>query len=673
MSAALLTTPGADAPGPQAGEAGAATLDDLLALVRAVNPFTDNRVNGPSPDDVDVGRIHQAAFVRLTELAEEALRERRGLGAVLWGEAGIGKSHLLSRLSRWAGGGRACFVYLHNLQAGPEHLPRSLLRLVVRILTGNRVRQLQATELFELTRAWLCEAVGPDTARAYAWAELERAAARLLQRMSAAEPARAALIDRIVYHVFFRFFQSAERATRKGRDDGIAALAVRWLGGDALDPDEAARLGLPPRPGRDEPAALADNQQVKQVLVALSRMAQSAGRPLLFCFDQVDNFDEGQAAGLARFLEALIDGAPNLLVVTAGVQATLFRWRTNRVIQDSAWDRLGQFEVALQRVPVTEAGALVAARVDRFFAPFDHLAAVRQRRQDDPLFPLGRAWWEAHARDRIEFRPRDVLNAAREAWRREQERLRASDGASWLAQWDSPAPPAPTWPMPEQVRQAIDRRVAEEVDEQVRQQRAHAEAAPADADQLTGLLLGLLDPCVGWYGLLEVRPVFPPRPGARPACDLLLRRREGGGERTVGVTAVATASATSAAGSLRRLVQDDEAPDTVLLVTDERLPLMLGDRGREYFQELRQRGAARFRHVELTVADLAELAALRATVELAAAGDLEVELLPGHDRALSESEVVEAFHRQHRLRVAPLLRELLGGAPVPSTQEVVSG
>ena len=73
-------------------------LEDFFDRLRAVNPFTDNRVNKPSAADVDVAEIHQAAFARLTELAQESLAGRRGLGVVLWGEAGVGKSHLLSRL-----------------------------------------------------------------------------------------------------------------------------------------------------------------------------------------------------------------------------------------------------------------------------------------------------------------------------------------------------------------------------------------------------------------------------------------------------------------------------------------------------------------------------------------------------------------------------------------------
>ena len=49
-------------------------LDAFLYRVLAVNPFLDNRVNGPSPQEADVAGIHQAAFERLTTLAGEALQ-----------------------------------------------------------------------------------------------------------------------------------------------------------------------------------------------------------------------------------------------------------------------------------------------------------------------------------------------------------------------------------------------------------------------------------------------------------------------------------------------------------------------------------------------------------------------------------------------------------------------
>src|SRR5437868_4643691 len=101
-------------------------LARFLQHIQSHNPFLDNRVNAPSATDADVASIHEPAFIRLTTLARETVQVRRGLGALLWGEAGIGKSHLLSRLARWAQD-RAEFVYLHNLQSSPETLPRSLL------------------------------------------------------------------------------------------------------------------------------------------------------------------------------------------------------------------------------------------------------------------------------------------------------------------------------------------------------------------------------------------------------------------------------------------------------------------------------------------------------------------------------------------------------------------
>src|SRR5438876_10407903 len=130
------------------------SLDDFFAQVAAVNPFTVNRVTDPAPTAVDVADIHHAAFDRLTALAREAHQLRRGLGAVLWGEAGIGKSHLLARLARWAEQDKqACFVYLHNLQASPTNLPRSLLKLVVSTLTEGRARHFRETLLYRLVRS----------------------------------------------------------------------------------------------------------------------------------------------------------------------------------------------------------------------------------------------------------------------------------------------------------------------------------------------------------------------------------------------------------------------------------------------------------------------------------------------------------------------------------------
>ena len=209
------------------------------------------------------------------------------------------------------------------------------------------------------------------------WPILEHAYYRLVDRLGAQDPSRSGLIDRTTYEILYNFFRCAYRVSiGKTTDDKPAQLAVRWLSGESLDPEEAAALRLP-RAAADEPTGLVDGQQIKQVLVCLGQLALSVQRPLILCFDQVDNLDEDQAAALARFMEALIDGVPNLLLVTTGIQSSLLRWKDVRVIQDSAWDRIAQFEIFPQRLTAADAQRIVAARLVAFQQGFAQLEVVR--------------------------------------------------------------------------------------------------------------------------------------------------------------------------------------------------------------------------------------------------------------------------------------------------------
>jgi hypothetical protein len=661
-----MTAPSQTSP----AEVGVASLDDFFARVCDTNPFTDNRVNGPSEDDIDVDAIHQAAFERLVALAQEAQHERRGLGAVLWGEPGIGKSHVLSRLSRWAERARKypCFVYLHNLQAAPDHLPRSLLQATLSSLTRGRVRRLWETTLFRLTNAAVREALRQAGVVEPSWQAAEASWNYLVEGIQ--DSPRSALVDRTIYEVLFRFFTSAYLAREQQDDERVAGLAVRWLSGDYLDPTEAAELHLPPGRSRDEPVALADNQPIKQVLVALTQMALWRGQPFLLCFDQVDNLDRDQVGALARFLEALIDSAANLLVVTSGVQATLMEWLPEKVIQESAWHRVAQFEIALQRVTVPEATGIVAARLERFLEPFHELDPVRQRLEEDPLFPLGRPWLREFLEDKIAVRPRDVINWAREGWRREQEAMRRAGGPAWLAAWGGGFAPPDGEPVPwspEQIRDAIDRKVAQKMAEQKALRQAQPESLPPDADNLAGLVFALLEQCWQAGGPGAIVDLDRPRPakaGQPPLYQLVVA--QGGAEdqrRCTGLLFLATSSAISTAGFLRRLLQDPQPPQRVLLVSDERRPLPIGARGQEYLEQLRYHVDSQFQHIELTFAEYADLDALQATVGLARSGDLEIELPSGQSRRVSEKEAIESHHRQGRYPAAPLLREVLNAGP----------
>ena len=641
-------------------------LEDFFDRLRAVNPFTDNRINKPSAADVDVAEIHQAAFARLTDLARESLTGRRGLGVVLWGEAGVGKSHLLSRLGRWADQDeQAYFVYLHNLQAAPERLPRTLLRAAVSVLTRGRGNRWLWTPLWRLIRGGLLGVVG-GSAGFHPWERLHRAYNVWIDGIGASDLPGAALIDRAVFEVLFQFFRSAHMAARGEENGETAALALRWLSGEALEPEEAARFGLRPA-AAGEAVALADGEQVKQVFVALSRLAAAAGRPFVLAFDQVDNLDDEQFAALARFLEALIDAAPNLLVVTAGIQATLLRWRETLVIQHSAWDRLAQFEVHPQRLTAGQALRLIRARLAEFLAPFLSLEPIRQRAAADDFFPLGAEWARRHIEDKVDIRPRDVVNWAREGWRVQQEALAHRGGPVWLAGWtggvavedDGPPPTA------DEVRAAVDRAVADIVAVRAAGVREEPHKLPPDADRLASLVHDLLMQCRDQAPIASVRRIPPPRRGARPSYDLEIVHHgpdNGPGGRT-GVLFLTAVSATSATGFLRRLTEESRPLQRLFLVTDARVQLPLGNRGAELLKRLQEKPGLLFEQRELSVAELADLDALTAAVLAARSGDLEAEPRPGRARPVSEREVIESHHRHGRYLACRLLRDLLSAPP----------
>jgi hypothetical protein len=652
------------------------SLEAFFERLRSINPFLDNRVTGPAAAECDAAAIHPHAFTRLTDLAVQALAARRGLGVVVWGEAGIGKSHLLARLGRWAATDHhAVFVYLHNLQAAPEHLPRALLRHVVAVLTRGRRRNYHATPLFELTHAGAAEAVG-DAPRPPSWGVVRKRFNALVDRLAHDDHPGAAGFERSIYDVLFRFFHSAYCA-RMHQDDGAADLAARWLAGQALDAHEAQTLGLPPPRRRDDSVALEDTQQIKQVLVALSRLAASNEQPFILAFDQVDNLDTNQFVALARFLEALLDSAPNLLVVTSGVRASLERWHDNLVVQHSAWDRLAQFEILLQRLNVEQAAQLIHARLHSYLLPFAGLEAIQRRRREDAFFPLGNDWFQRQFHDRHDVRPRDVINWAREGWREQQEAMQGLGDFAWLARTPSLAAPSPPPPLVEltqaERRDLTDRLVEQRVAELAAQPVTSANL-PADAEHLACLLIAVLSHCRedARFGIAKVESVL--QVNGRPPRHTLNIAQQFSQEApiTTGVLVLTTTKATTATATLRRVARQPPSVKRFILLTEERIGLPLASMGKSYFDKVEHRFAPHFHHLRLTTREYAYWQALETVIREARAGDLEIPRRSGEGLPVNEAEVIASHHRRDRYRAARVLIELLAPILQPGAPAAVA-
>src|SRR5262249_51820351 len=242
---------------------------------------------------------------------------------------------------------------------------------------------------------------------------------------------------------------------------------------------------------------------------------------------------------------------------------------------------------------------------------------------------------------------------------------------AWLQQWGKEQTPDSIPPTPDEtIQELIDQKVSLKIQEHKRERQLEPQTLPPDADNLVGLLHALILRCLNvsqFDSLLAVERLKPPRSGQRPPPDLMRRQRRGqAGEFRSGVLCLVVSNRTSMTALLRRLAQDTQPPQRLVLVTEERRPLDPAAAGKEYLEQIRQRHQTGFQHIHMTFDEYAELDSLQGVVGLARSGDLEIALPGGLSRRVNEQEgmeVIDWHHRRQRYLAHPLLHLLLEGEP----------
>jgi Cdc6-like AAA superfamily ATPase len=628
-------------------EAQRASADDLIRAIKGTNPFQSIRVSSPNDVRVDVGEVHGAHFKRLTSYIDQIRRDSSSCGILLVGGPGTGKSHLLGRLARWAKEHSAAFVFLHNLQASPERMPRYVLKATISSVFTFRNGVYGNDELLSLLR----NAV-----------ERHEGALRALDTGDPADPAIAAVLG-----AFMKIAGDPAQAS-------LADAAVDWMSGDEIDEEQAKALGGLGK--RRIPSQLPDGAAVERVLMALATLLALDDKVLVLCLDQIDNLDADQVRSLMVFLHALIDHARNLAVITSGVKTSVNAFKEERVISEAAWDRVAEHVIELQEITRADARRLIGARTDEFFHPFEAVKSLVKPRRQDSLFPLGSPWFDDLFGKKKHVRPRDAMTLAREEWERVQHDIDAEGGAKWLAAWRPEAPPKKTnghsHDTPS-LQELIDRVVSAKVQECRGQRMLNPGTLPPDTDNLCRLTANLLSKCVERpeYSLLAVEPEKAAKKGSPPPFAFIITEHNGKGRQTrTGVTCLPGGHGRAVTNALDRILKDQRPLDHVLVVSDERRPPRFGDRGKEHYEALEKRGPDRFRHIRLSEPQVVELDALDSVLGLARVGDLEIEYPPGSPRPVSEPEAAEAMHRLHLFVEHPFLRELLTEGDLPDLPQI---
>jgi hypothetical protein len=634
------------------------------------NPFTQDRVTGVQASQTDVGSIHDKAFKKLVKRIDDVRAGGPATGVLLTGSAGVGKSHVLARLFRWAREeGRATVVYLHNILASPERTGRYLLHATVNDLAGYRPANFAQSELYALINLAIGARLEGKTRGMAPNLALRK---EVLQHIGQEiDP------DQLVMPVFITYLEQAVGANlAEEAAEARALAAVQWLSGETIDPEIARSIGL--RVNGEDGARIADDVAVQRTLDVICRLCACANRPFVLCLDQVDNLSNDRVKALASFLHAAIDNGRNLVVLTSGVKESLDRLERDLVIPLAATDRIAQHRVNLESISAKDARAIVVERIEKFSAPFAKVKKIAAARAAEPLTPLSERWWQKYSAKLIEARPRDVIRAARDAWEAEQERVNDLGTEAWLKTLGKAKSIADTdgrRPLPP-LEERIDQLVALKITEAVNARRLKPERLPPDADNMATLTLTLLEGCVQVDGY-TLRSIEPPTIKERSVCYNLWATEQSPNGTPVsnGLTFFASDSAQSATNMLKRLLNSDAATPThqYLITDDERRPLKLATKGHEVYEALSK--SSRFEHLRLRFDDHAQLDALSSVLGAARVGDLEVEAERGVYRALTEAECRASLHRKRLFLEHPLLHQLLTeeAAPKPEPPSVAPG
>jgi hypothetical protein len=711
---------------------------DWLKRLRETFPFASNRVSSLADAQVDVPAIHRTAYDRLLAAAAEARsRPRGGLGVLLWGDPGVGKSHLLARFaSEIATDDRGLFLLVHNLLAAPRLVPGTVVRTLVARLTDRSLGRQQASAprrdepptsvLYNLLYGQIRQAVPRPQGRPPGSVGKEEARRLFVRRLvetvgSELPDQNRPYCDRIAA-VLFAYFLAVHRLRDPATSaewhthyERVLAIAEQYLNGDALDADAWETLELDAAMVVTQEPGTVDDQFLETVCLILLELARQAGQLVVICFDQVENLSDERFVELFRFNHALLDHGRNLLMITAGVRSDLVALRTRGLAPEAAWDRLAGDTIDLYFISLGAARELLETRLRSAFAANPPPADIADSLCRDPLFPLGEAWWSARVAGLIEARPRDVISWAHARWR-EQCQAFATDWENALRAYE--ATPTIEASTADDRRQGVEMEqggvVARErdrheesvadrgdedrevfsrqvddwierrVDKKLEELRTERSRLTPDSGQLIGLLQATLHriSCgplseVAWVGATNTETaeanhavlscVEPGKiAGKQPTYDFLVKWRTGEADQaepslimTTGVVVLVTDSATSTAAAYRRLKDDRQPPDRVLVVFDERRPEKLGTKGGEYRDELQSCLADKLRFVDLTFNEYSELSALEAVLADARSGDLEIEQPAGGLVRLTERDVEASYARRRRYWSLPLMRLLL--------------
>ncbi len=330
--------------------------------ITASNPFSNTRVDSPFQQHVDLDIVHHDAFLQITNQIDEIKVDsnQQSRGAVILGEAGNGKTHLMMRLARHTLKNNRLFfirqpnheqavfyhIYSRMLESFIEPIPdtkysqleyllgSSFTRIVINALeakTKPTKKELSILKNLSQGKLNIYKVLGKNGSEAKRrnWDYIERQTVQWWQESYGFSGYACNIITGLIK--FCRY-----------SDGNKKELVRRWLAGQHLLPSELGAVKL-----NNWEEDLSPEDFALQAMVVFGRLSV-VDEPLIIIFDQLEGLKYNQAL-LLRFGEAvkeLFTHVPNCLMLF-----NLFpdRWRYfKQFFDDSVTERMGQYQIAIE-------------------------------------------------------------------------------------------------------------------------------------------------------------------------------------------------------------------------------------------------------------------------------------------------------------------------------------
>lgn len=325
------------------------------------NPFSSSRVDTPFQDHIDLKAVYQTEYETLKSIIDDIKRDpnQQSRGAVVIGEAGSGKTHLMMRLAKeLLKTNRLLFIrqpnnanavlyhtYARILESFAERIPDTQHTQLDRLLANSFVKILKSIEevtstqkgqqilsALEQNSLSLYNRIGAEGTQRYreSWQYIERYITRWWTNHYTAAGYSPAILQGILKFCSYT-------------DPRKKDMVRRWLAASEIPQEEANNIGL--ENWQDE---MGKEEFSLEAIAAFGKLS-TLDEPLIIIFDQLEGLSDKPTllANFGSAVKEILTHVPNSLVIL-----NLFpdRWQQFQQFFDgSVVDRLSQYQVHLNR------------------------------------------------------------------------------------------------------------------------------------------------------------------------------------------------------------------------------------------------------------------------------------------------------------------------------------